>query len=145
MENDPPLYQLRMYTPEDYPMIAAWCDWHDRDRIPEGILPRLGVIVQADGEDCAALWLYMDNSVGVCFLEFPVTRPGLSARQAGDALLMAIEFLKREAHTTGYGIMFTHALKPMARFLTRNGWRKCDENPWTKMAILTGGDTWERE
>lgn len=131
---------LRMFEPEkDYPMVREWMEGHRRDIIPQGILPKLGVIVHAGETDVAALWLYMDNSVGVCFLEYPVTKPGTSLRLTKKALLMAADFLKKEACALGYSVMFAHTLAPIARILRKNGWSQDTENQWIKMAIQTGG------
>jgi hypothetical protein len=88
-----PLLQLRMYDPaQDAPMIAKWCEAHHYMGIPNAILPRLGVVVQADGEDVAALWLYMDNSCGVAFAEHPITKGGLSLKLAKASLIPRHEF-----------------------------------------------------
>lgn len=112
-----PLLQLRMYNPaEDAPMIAQWCEEHDYDGLPAHILPRLGVVVQADGEDVAALWLYMDNSCGVAFAEHPLTRGGLKPKIAKAALIFAMNFLKAEAKACGYHTIIIRTLPALARW-----------------------------
>ena len=79
------------------------------------------MVVKNEGEDVAALWLYMDNSVGVCFAEHAVTRPGLKMGEAKAALLMALDFLRTEARVLGYGLMLIHTLPAFARVLGRAG------------------------
>ena len=114
--------QVRFFErEEDYAMIENWHRGHGRTVPPVAILPRLGVIVTGAGEDVAALWLYMDNSVGVCFPEHAVTRPGLKMGQARAALLLALDFLRKEAEAMGYGLMLIHTLPAFARVLGRAG------------------------
>ena len=65
-----PLFQLRMFEPDnDYEAVADWFALHGAVAPPKAVLPKLGIVCQQDGEDVAALWLYMDNSVGVCWAE----------------------------------------------------------------------------
>lgn len=123
------LLQLRMYDPQkDHPMIMQWCADHGHAGIPANILPKLGVVVQADGEDIAALWLYMDNSTGVCFAEHPITKGGIDMKQAKNALVFALNFLKAEAKANGYWVMRVFTKPAIARSLRECGFRKDTEN-----------------
>ena len=115
-------FRVRLYDREkDYPMVEEWHHRHGQTAPPAAILPRLGVVAMADGQDCAGLWLYMDNSVGVCFPEHAVTRPGLGLGEARGALLRALDFLKTEAETLGYGLMIINTPRAFARVLGRAG------------------------
>ncbi len=115
-------YQVRLYDPEaDYLMVVEWHHRHGQTAPPAAMLPRLGVVATCDAQDCAALWLYMDNSVGVCFPEHAVTRPGLSMKQARESLLRALDFLKTEARALGYGLMIINTPQGFARILNRAG------------------------
>jgi len=123
-----PLLQLRMYDAEkDHGMILQWCAAHGHVGIPVNVLPKLGVVVQADGEDVAALWLYMDNSTGVCFAEHPITKNGVGLKLAKDALGFALTYLKNEARANGYWIMRVFTLPAIARTLKNFGFRKDTE------------------
>jgi hypothetical protein len=123
-----PVLQLRMFDPaKDHPMIMQWCVDHGHVGIPANVLPKLGVVVQADGEDIAALWLYMDNSTGVCFAEYPITKAGLSVALMTSALRCALDFLKQEARINGYWIMRVFTIPPLARLLKAEGFRKDTE------------------
>jgi hypothetical protein len=108
-------------------MIMQWCVDHGHVGIPANVLPKLGVVVQADGEDIAALWLYMDNSTGVCFAEYPITKAGLSVALMTSALRCALDFLKQEARINGYWIMRVFTIPPLARLLKAEGFRKDTE------------------
>lgn len=114
--------QMRFFDAEtDYAMIQEWHHRHGKIAPPSQILPRLGVVVSDGDGEMAALWMYMDNSVGVCFPEHAVTRPGLSLGQARAALLMALDFLRSEARVLGYGVMLINTLPAFARVLRRAG------------------------
>ena len=116
------MYQVRLFEREkDYAMIEDWHHRHGQTAPPAAILPRLGVVVTSVGEGVAALWLYMDNSVGVCFPEHAVTRPGLRTREAKAALLGGLDFLRSEASSLGYGFMMINTPRAFARVLKREG------------------------
>lgn len=123
-----PLYQLRFYEDTDYDKVADWFAAHGASAPPKAVLPRLGAICQQDGEDVAALWLYMDNSVGVCWAEYPVTRPKLSLRHAKDALMHLFNFIRQAAKSNNYGLIRVNTLPAIARFLEKEGFIREQEN-----------------
>lgn len=122
----------------DMPMVVAWWEGHNRPPVPVEVLPKLGVVVFRDTtrEDLAALWLYMDNSVGVCFLERAVTRPGLSFKEARGALLRGIDYLKHAAAAMDYGVMMLRTYAGMARVARQAGFI-ADEKPIVSMSMFT--------
>lgn len=129
--NPETILQLRQFDREaDYAQIAGWFRGHGQEPAPLAILPLLGVVVyETDGcaaRDVAALWLYMDNSVGVCFAEKMVTVPGLGLGAARRALECGLEFLRREAVRMHYGVMVIHAYPATARYLKKLGFQECD-------------------
>lgn len=124
-----PLYQLRFYEEAtDYDTVADWFECHGKTPPPRQILPRLGAVCTMDGEDASALWLYMDNSVGVCWAEYPVTRPKMALSHARAALRHLFTFLRHAAKANGYGIMRVNTLPAIARFLEKEGFVKEQEN-----------------
>jgi hypothetical protein len=139
-----PLLQLRMYDPaQDAAMIAEWCQAHGYSGMPPHILPALGVVAQVDGEDVAALWLYMDNSCGVAFAEHPITRGGLSTKLAKAALVMAMRFLQKEAAATGYHTIIIRTLPALARWAKECGFVKDNErNMVTMICSVNEGVTY---
>ncbi len=75
-------------APGDWQAVSSW--WLGRgDVFSETILPPLGVLVEQDGERLAALWCYESFGIGVAFLEFPCTAPGLPPGLAWRALSTA--------------------------------------------------------
>lgn len=133
-----------MYDPaQDAAMIAEWCQAHGYSGMPPHILPALGVVAQADGEDVAALWLYMDNSCGVAFAEHPITRGGLSTKLAKAALVMAMRFLQKEAAATGYHTIIIRTLPALARWAKECGFVKDNErNMVTMICSVNEGVTY---
>jgi len=117
------LYQLRFYEEADYEMISDWFATHGAKCPPKQLLPRLGVVGQMDGEDVAALWLYMDNSVGVCWAEYPVTRPKLKLSQTREVLKHLFVYLRRVACSNAYPIMRVTTIPAIARYLEQFGFK----------------------
>jgi len=133
-----PLFLIREFDPEtDYPTICDWHDAHGTTPPPLAILPRLGVIVFEEGGDMAgALWLYMDNSVGVCFPEHAVTRPRLSGAKVKRVGLVALEFLRMRAAELDYGVMIMNTLPIMGRIVAKYaGFEKVGDGKVTMIGL----------
>jgi hypothetical protein len=123
-----PVLQLRMFDrDQDHAMMVEWCDAHGATASAAAFLPRLGVIVQMDGVDSAALFLFMDNSCPVASIDCAATRPKLSTKDAIACFEFAIGFLKSEARHNGYAIIMAHAPKAQARILSRLGFNTNEE------------------
>ncbi|MEI6278301.1 MAG: hypothetical protein WCQ16_02815 [Verrucomicrobiae bacterium] len=146
MVQNNPLYQIREYTPSDYGMVSDWWDAHGRPPCPEGMLPKLGIIVTEHAGDgqarpVAAMWLYLDNSVGVCFLERAVTCSGLGMKAARTALFCGIDFLKKAAARMDYGVMLLRTYPAMARFARQVGFYEDDKATVCLMTLTRGEDS----
>lgn len=127
------LIQIREFDREkDYEMVRDWWAGHGWTPVPLNILPKLGVIAyeaKPEGNtDTAAAWLYMDNSIGVCMLEWTVTRPGCTGRAAVAAIQALTEYLTLAAREMNYFIMLTTAKQPsLCRLHERNGFIRTDD------------------
>ena len=124
-----PLLQIREYTPKDYPMLCEWWMGHKAPCVRKDALPKLGVIVEelkADGfpTPIAASFLYMDNSVGVCFLKHAVSQPELGLKKSRQAFKVAVAFLKESAASMDYGIMISYTYPGIARILQGCGFEQ---------------------
>lgn len=118
------LFQLRFFDAEaDYEMVADWFACHGEMAPLAAVLPKLGVVCEMDGEAVAALWLYMDNSTGVCWAEYPVTRPKLKLSQTKAALTHLFNYLRMVASSNNYALMRVTTIKPIARFLEKMGFK----------------------
>jgi len=117
----PPLQIREFNREEDYNLVSDWWKSHDVSVPPLEMLPKLGIVVYEKDSPLAALWLYLDNSTGVCFLEKAVTAPKLKMSAARDALMLGVAFLKGAAARMDYGVMFLRTYPAMARFAKKLG------------------------
>lgn len=102
-------------------MIKGWFAAHDSYApIPE-LLPSLGIVATSydHAEDYAAIWLYMDNSIGICFAEHGISRPGLTMPEAKACFVRMIDCLKNLAKPH-YNVMEIITTPAIARILTRS-------------------------
>lgn len=125
MHDDPTHLTVRLYTPDDASMVAEWWDAREKP-FPEALLPPLGVVVCDDSGPAVALWCYECYGVGVCFLEFPVSRPGQSLSGVYRAFAYAVEACKMLAGKSvdppgEYHLFRAFTLPPIARSLKRMG------------------------
>lgn len=126
--------ELRIWSKDDYEMLASWWRGHGWPAVPVQILPPLGVIYGND----AAGWLYMDNGgTGVAMLEWLVTNPESKPIRAAKGISKVVEFLKSEAKRIDYGAILTTCRQPaLARLLERSGFSKTDENMIHLMGVF---------
>lgn len=91
----------RLYTIEDYESLKPW--WGERwgEAPSVNALPLSGLIVEKEGEDIAAAWLYMDMTTPVAVIAFLLTNPNNSARTSHESLIYAINGLKELAKSQG--------------------------------------------
>lgn len=123
---------------KDCPMVHEWFLAHGQAPVPLELLPKLGIVVFGESSlrPMAAMWLYMDNSVGVCFLERAVTCPGLGVKEAGAAILRGIDYLKNAAADMDYGVMMLRTYPACARIAGRAGF-VADDKPLVSMSLFT--------
>jgi len=128
-EINAPIYLLREFdAANDYPVAVEWWTAHQTTKAPlREMLPKLGLVASNEhGDPHAFAWLFMDNSVGVCFVEFPVTKPGIGLRRARLAFDAILFGLKEAARAMNYGVMIAYTLPAIARELrTRHGFSEC--------------------
>lgn len=112
----------------DFPMVERW--WNDRNPEPLhlALLPPLCVIVENSCGPVAFLACFESFGVGVAFLEFPVTVPGLSLKDARAALLFAVASVIQLAGTGAgaageYKMFRVSTLPGIARVLRRFGFQ----------------------
>jgi hypothetical protein len=114
---------LKLWQPDDYPILSSWWAGHSWTPVPQIILPKCGVIAG----DKAAAWLYMDCSTPVSILEWMVTDPEAKPREAYVALKTCVNFLQEEAKIYGKPFMLsTCRQESLARFLEKQGFTRTD-------------------
>jgi hypothetical protein len=128
---------VREYTPEDHPMLMEWWKAHGWPGVAKEVLPKLGLIVEVDTKPIVAGWLYMDNSVGVCWLEWVVGNPDSRGREIIPAIAVLIDFMGKRALEMDYGVMLTGTrTSSLIRLYEKNGFEKTDEGVTHLIKIL---------
>lgn len=130
----------RPFEQTDLPMIREWWKAHGEGEFPEKLLPPLGVVVEREGLPVCALWLFMAVGIGVCFAEFPVSKPGLSMREAKEAFTCAVGALEAAARANDYGVMVCHTLPPIARIMRGLGFLSESRHKVTVAKSLNHGN-----
>lgn len=117
----------RIYEPADYPIVQGWWIGHGWPPVPEQMLPKLGLIISSDDADLAAGWLYMDNSVGVCMLEWVVSNPDARPFDSVRAIRELGMLMEQEARRMGYWVMMTSCKQPaLAKLWVKMGYLETD-------------------
>lgn len=96
-------------------MVSEWYRAHGAGALQEVLLPPDGFVVQCDGEDLGALWVYFANGIGVGHVEWLVTRPWLSLAQSKHAIKHLVDFIWHHAQAHDYGALIFHAVPAAAR------------------------------
>lgn len=112
----------------DYPTLCKWWEGHGWPTLPAAILPKLGIMVEHDGLPVCAAFLYMDNSVGVCMMEWLTTNPEAPLKAIPTAIRILIDFMADRAKDMNYGVMLTTCRQPaLARVYEKNGFERTDD------------------
>lgn len=116
---------LFMLTDDLYPLVCEWWQGHGFPAIPRRRLPPVSAIHTGGAFGC----LYMDNGgTGVAMMEWLVTDPAATARDAYRALCGVVEFLKATALEHDYDMILTTCRQPsLANLLERMGFTKSDK------------------
>ena len=116
------LWQVREYdAAHDAVMVCAWWAAHGEGRFPLGLLPPTGLVAEVGGKPVAACWLYMALGVGLCWLEWPVSIPGLALSESREAFTKLVEAMEVVARAHNYPVMIAHTLPPIARMMKGMG------------------------
>jgi hypothetical protein len=115
-------WTVREYLKSDWALVSTWWDAHAHgSALGEALLPPTGIVVEHEGEPLCACWLYLAVNIGVCWLEYPVSKPGLKLHEAREAFHLAIQALEKIARALDYRIMLAHTLPGIARVMRSFG------------------------
>lgn len=124
------ILSVRMVDIEtDYPVVSEWWKAHGWPSVPQAMLPKLGVMVERNGDPCLAGWLYMDNSCGVSMLEWVVSNPATPPRDVLRSIEHLTSAIKLCAVQNGYHSMLTSCKQEsLARAYEKNGFCRTDDS-----------------
>lgn len=116
--------QIRVYEDSDYETIAQWYAARHpvMPFVPRELLPPIGQIAFADGEDLAAMWLYLAAGSPVAFIEYAVSKPGVPVSLAAKALMTIEEVLGSVAVMFNCRLLVAHVRPAFTRYMKRTGW-----------------------
>jgi hypothetical protein len=118
---------------KEYDALARW--WFDREETPPPSLllqAADGFIVQHDGKDLVAGWIYLTQHGIVGIVEWTVSNP---AHNEPDLISMAVDmlydFLGTHARGQGCQMLFSNTKEhsSLSRRLLKVGWSKCIGEP----------------
>lgn len=92
--------KLRLYSPDDYPMVSDWWRAWRWDVLPQGYLPKLGVIASDENNDICAAWLYRTDS-DFALVEWFISNPK-AKKNRKEAIALAAGFLCDAAKEQGF-------------------------------------------
>lgn len=119
---------LREYQPKDHAMLTRWWRAHGWPGVSKALLPKLGLILENNGKPIVAGFIYMDNSVGVAFLEWVVGSPDATGKEIVGGIGHLIDFAGQRVKQMGYGVLITATNKEaLIRLYEKNGFQKTDE------------------
>lgn len=102
---------IREFTEADYPTYTTWLALHNWPLIPRDMLPRTGVIVEVDGINTCAGFLYNTDS-NIAWLEYVVANPLCDKLIRDKALDSLIPALLERAKGMGKSAVFSSIEHP---------------------------------
>jgi hypothetical protein len=119
------MMQLKPYEKCNHATLAEWWEAHGAAVMPHAALPATGCIAyNDDGVPCAAGFLYLDNSVAVGLLAWPVVNPHVRASEKFEGLNHVVKWITLHAHTLGYdNIISMSAVHSMSRLIEQHGYQ----------------------
>lgn len=99
--------EFRYIEQSDYEMLVGWWKFWKFPAPPIEMLPDSGVIVNKDGVDICAGFIYFTNSK-TCWIEFIVSNPNVRQKEdRREAITNVIDVLCLIGKNNGYTIAYT--------------------------------------
>lgn len=135
METEPLTARIYGEASGDYQTVNSWWKARRDEQLPETMMPPLGIIIEDTNGPCVALWCYESFGIGVCFLEFAISRPGMGLGQSSRAFKMAVEACIRVAKSHGdYSFFRVFTSPAIARVLEGFGFQS-GRSDWKEVII----------
>ena len=116
------MMQLKPYDECNHATIAEWWKAHGAAVVPHAALAKTGCIAYDDDVPCAAAFLYMDNSVALGLLAWPIVNPDVRGQQKFDGLNHCVKWITMHAENNGYDhIISMSAVPSMSRLIKAHG------------------------
>lgn len=122
--------KLRDYKgEEDFKEFTKWWEfWRWKDRVDPQVFPDIGFVIEKDGLNLCAGWLYVTNSL-VAFLGFIVANPYAPRKDVDEGLDFLIECLSQRALKEGKRLVMTTVNSPsLAKRLGKLGYVESGAN-----------------
>lgn len=89
----------RLTSPADMPVIAEWVKAHKgpEETPPAWLENALGIIIDDESGPACALFAMECFRVPFCYLDYPVSRPGMNRRESIDRFRLAVASLIQAA------------------------------------------------
>jgi hypothetical protein len=113
------VYTYDAESPESVDTYHVLKSWSDDTFPPPYLLPKLGVIVRAEGEAVAFVCADMSNSIPRAYIDFLQTNPDVGAITRFKAVKLAEKFLCQELKRLGYGVIVGMTQKAGIAFLSQ--------------------------
>lgn len=133
-----PLYQIRLFgdAPGDLELVNSWRESHGAPPMPEAVVPPLAIFSELDGEPVAFAACYQSYGVGVCFMEWLATKPGMTLSQSRRAVGHVVDGLKACTRDT-HGLMMATCSPGVARGAQHFGFQVTSDKA-VQIATITG-------
>lgn len=119
--------ESRLYTIADYATLKPWWQGRWGDAPPITALPQSGIIIERDGIDLAAGWLYLDMTTSVSFAAWLVANPDNSPPLSKEAVVAVVRGLEEIARSQGRTIIITCLPSgSLSNLLQDEGFQKTD-------------------
>lgn len=124
------MMQLKPYEECNHATIAGWWEAHGASVVPHSAIPKTACVAYNDEEvPCAFSSLYLDNSVALGMIAWPVVNPDVHGRDKFDGLNHCIKWIVMHAENLGYhNLISMSAVHSMSRLIEGHGFAKATDN-----------------
>lgn len=96
---------VRRFQPEDHAEICEWWKHYDWQPVQIELLPNIGFVIEHDGVNIVAGWLYQtDSKIG--WIEWIISNPKAPHREKTVAIDLLLKAIIDAAHIVGMKAIF---------------------------------------
>lgn len=124
--------RLRPITAPEYEVVCQWWTARNLPCVPRVVLPELGVIVEDEGRDVAAGWIYFDAHNHIGLVDWITTNPVASTSPSTlTAIGHILAFFEDTATQRGCHnlISFVAQDTGLHRVMVKKGWQDPKSEP----------------